>query len=96
MYLVFCVVQHMRGDKVSFTKQTRRYRGSVGDTAANLHTLGWGWGGLDWLFLATQNSKSQVLPKFSFAVGVGEGESGSFAKNRVFLAKRAKNSPSPS
>ena len=50
------------------------------------HSVG-GEGGLDWLFLATQNSKSQVLPKFSFAVGVGEGERGSFAKNRVFLAK---------
>ena len=50
------------------------------------HSVG-GEGGLDWLFLATQNSKSQVLPRFSFAVGVGEGERGSFAKNRLFLAK---------
>ena len=74
MYLVFCVVQHMRGDKASFTKQTRRYRGSVGDTAANLHTLGWGWGrvgGYSWL-LKTQSPKS--CPNFHLQWGWEKGK----------------------
>ena len=39
------------------------------------------------VFLGTQNSKCQVLAKFSLGGGGGQREGESFAKNRVFLPR---------
>ena len=74
----------------------------MGDTAVRLHTQRSGCGGIlgqspdqififgEEVFLATQNSKSQVLTKYSFS---GRGEL--FAKSRIILCKMSQKFSKP-